>query len=410
MKPAAQEIEPQTDEPPAIAARSLKIERVAAPIEQEVEPIAGQHPPIAPVIQEIAPAAPETAPVIREIEPAAPGIASVVQEIAPVVHEAAPAVRVIAPVEVEESSVVRGAAGAGEESPGMAVAGTPSELDREKVVEIRTEPPRQIPGRPAGEIPQTQERKVLELHNRQVSGRLNRRFPVFAITAIAATFLLALGGAFLLVRSVIRGQHPAGPAVAEVRPLPGRAPNPYERWIISPEAEKRRLAQKPAPAIDPHHAQVEQLCRAADSRVLASSLLGERDEASKNALFSALIARRDGMDRYLDLLLNSRTREAALSTLQSVKNPPTRQFLASLDDASVARRLAAAKALGSVCDPRMIAVLRQMIEQGDHQREALAVLSECSDSNAMRYVQQIKRQPALASQLTNVRNEMRELF
>ena len=51
-----------------------------------------------------------------------------------------------------------------------------------------------------------------------------------------------------------------------------------------------------------------------------------------------------------------------------------------------------------------------MIEQDNHRREALAVLVECKDSGAASYVQQIRKQSSLGSELIVVRDEMQKLF
>jgi hypothetical protein len=51
-----------------------------------------------------------------------------------------------------------------------------------------------------------------------------------------------------------------------------------------------------------------------------------------------------------------------------------------------------------------------MIETGDHQREALAVLSECTDPGAEAYKQRLQRQPVFAAQIKVVKDEMNQLF
>ena len=96
--------------------------------------------------------------------------------------------------------------------------------------------------------------------------------------------------------------------------------------------------------------------------------------------------------------------------LDNLPEPPTNALLAELNSLSVERRFAAAKALGRLCHGQTLPTLKRMIETGNHQREALAVLSECSDSAAAAYVRQLQRHPALAIQLNAVRGEMEKLF
>ena len=152
------------------------------------------------------------------------------------------------------------------------------------------------------------------------------------------------------------------------------------------------------------------MCRNADARTLVGALIQESDESSRQAILQSLFARRDGMDRYLDLVLNASTRRVAIESLQTAPGESRQMLLTALDGPSIQRRFAAAQALGSICGGDTLPVLRSMIQRGDHTREALAVLSECDDSAATDFVKEIRREPGLATQFAAVRSQMQQLF
>jgi hypothetical protein len=137
----------------------------------------------------------------------------------------------------------------------------------------------------------------------------------------------------------------------------------------------------------------------------------DRDATVRAELIRATLSRPAGVDAYLDLVLDSSTRDAALDAVRSMPEPPTDALMAALDDARVDRRHAAAKALGVLCDGQLLPSLRRMIETRDpRRREALAVLSECSDPAAIQYAEQLERRPSSAGELHAVRAELRRLF
>jgi hypothetical protein len=242
---------------------------------------------------------------------------------------------------------------------------------------------------------------------RTQSSRFNWR-----VLALAACMVLSFGVAWMLVQRALKPQTNVVVVTKSVeKSLPGREPNPYERWVISPAFAKRQAsAAKPTSIVDPHAEQIESLCRTADARGLAAALVREQDEGARSEIFDALLSRPDGMERYLDLVLSSATRTRALNVLHLSSHPPTHALLAQLDSPSVARRFAAAKALGEICHGQTLPQLKRMIERSDHRREALAVLSQCKDAAAEQYVKEIRRQPSLGSEFNVVTKEMAELF
>ena len=182
--------------------------------------------------------------------------------------------------------------------------------------------------------------------------------------------------------------------------------------MISPAGQKFLTAKSaaPKPLPDPHQTMVTRLCENGDSKRLVATMLKETDPDSQAALLTALLARPDGMAQFLDLIRNRATRGTAMSTLAALPAPPTEALLAQLDSPSVERRFAAAKVLGSLCHGQTLPTLKHMIQTNNHQREALAVLTQCTDSAARAYVIELRRQPVMASQLDVVHDEMKQLF
>ena len=250
------------------------------------------------------------------------------------------------------------------------------------------------------------EAEITEARNDVI--RLPHRSP-WQIAAIAASVLVMIGIASLLGR---KPAHPMNIARIDESKLPGRAPTPMELWLISPAGQKF-LATKsapPQPAPDPHQTMVARLCENADAKRLAAAMLNEKDSDSQEALLRVMLTRPDGMDQFLDLIRNRATRTTAMTTLAALPEPPTNALLAQLDSPSVERRFAAAKALGSLCHGQTLPTLKRMIQTNNHQREALAVLTQCTDSAAKEYVSELRRQPVMASQLDVVHEEIKQLF
>lgn len=282
--------------------------------------------------------------------------------------------------------------------------------------------------------------EVLEKVARPSRTQAPSRRPARFLLAMAASVLVAVGGAWLLVQRIIQPSLPGKLALeaSQLGPLPGRPPTPYELWIISPHKKKRSEPQsvvahasahqtgsidspissnKPAKSdmpplapIDPRQQRIAEFCRVADVNALAMALMREVDVSAQRQILQSLLARPGGAERYLDLVLNPQTRARSLAVLQIMPEPPTDLLLAELDSPSVARRFAAAKAIGSICHGQTLPRLQRMIEQNDHRREALATLNECKDSGAQSYARQLRSRPAIASELIAVRNEMQQLF
>jgi hypothetical protein len=172
---------------------------------------------------------------------------------------------------------------------------------------------------------------------------------------MAACLLLAIGTAFLLVHRAMKPMIVATTPPVHTRPLPGRAPTQMELWMTSPRGQKhlQKLAQQ-APHVDSEQAKLAQFIRTSDSRALAARLTKEPDDASRGAILQTLLSRPDGMDRYLDLVLDSSKRDQALDALEALPRPPTERLVMALDSPQVARRFAAAKALGTLCHGQVL--------------------------------------------------------
>lgn len=265
------------------------------------------------------------------------------------------------------------------------------------------------------------------------SSRHSRRAIGF-FAAMAASLLLAIGLAYLLVRRAITSNQNASVTVAATpalpfgeepqggdagvaatgsqadKALPGRAPTVYEAWYLAQPPNHPIAVAKAAPVAELKEAQPADRYKNADSPALVFAFARESDESTRQAIFQSLLSRPDGMDHVLDLILNSSTRERTLASLHALPQPPTNQLLAKLDSPSMARRFAAAKALGSLCRGQTLPTLKEMITRDNHRREALAVLGQCQDSAAVAYVHELQHQPAVASEMAAVRNEMKQLF
>jgi hypothetical protein len=241
--------------------------------------------------------------------------------------------------------------------------------------------------------------------------RMRARRPIPFFVGLAACLLFAIGAAFLLVHRAMKPTTIASKAPVDINSLPGRAPTPMELWMTSPRGQKRlaKLAEQ-RPRVDPERARLAEFIRTSDTRTLATRLTSESNSSARGAILQSMLTRPDGTDRYLDLVLNPSTRDQALQSLQSLSQAPTQQLLRALDSPQVSRRFAAARALGSLCHGEVLPQMKRMIEQDNHRREAMAVLIECKDSDAAKYVQQIRKQPSLGSELNVVRTEMQKLF
>src|SRR5205085_9800523 len=138
-------------------------------------------------------------------------------------------------------------------------------------------------------------------------------------------------------------------------------------WMTSPRGQKRlqQLAQQ-TPRVDSEKAKLAEFIRTSDSRTLATRLTKEPSDTSRAAILQSLLSRPDGIDRYLDLVLDPSKRDRALDALEALPQPPTQQLVMALDSPQIARRFAAAKALGTLCHGQVLPQLKRMIEQDNH--------------------------------------------
>jgi hypothetical protein len=208
------------------------------------------------------------------------------------------------------------------------------------------------------------------------------------VAAAAAAAIVLVAGMSLMWRGA---RPPAPPTFVqvsrqiEILAEPPRRATPFEA-AVAQAMDKRPPAQNakvpsvakvvaPAP-VDVQHVAMELSRReltAARRRELLASLARE---ASPGAL-----------DLYLDQLSQSATQRDALVALDRVDRPPVDALLRRLQDPLVARRLAAARALGWIDGPELTKRLADMARQNRSRREAMFALASSRGSEARQFVE-----------------------
>lgn len=102
------------------------------------------------------------------------------------------------------------------------------------------------------------------------------------------------------------------------------------------------------------------------------------------------------VDVYLDLADDPSTSAAALRAAKSVEQPPVNELFAALRSSRVATRVAAARVLGALNDPKISNRLAEMVRSGDGRREALVALLSSSDPQAKAFLARAEDDLALA--------------
>jgi hypothetical protein len=90
------------------------------------------------------------------------------------------------------------------------------------------------------------------------------------------------------------------------------------------------------------------------------------------------------MNAFLGFLRDPSLRDEALAVLRSAPNPPVDRFVEQLNSPLLANRMAAAQALGEICDADVAGRLAQMVRSGTNRREAIAALLSSSKPIAAR--------------------------
>ncbi len=240
------------------------------------------------------------------------------------------------------------------------------------------------------------------------------RTPVYRIAiAVAAMIAIVVGIWFVETRprSRIAVAPPAPPSVAppvtvekyapRVRPL-----GPVERLVlIEDKLRNAQRAKASSQTVKPDPlAWLRRLDNAALVRVASATNDAERRD---NAI--RLLLERNDLQSFLYFVLRPNTRNEALAVLHEMPNPPTSQLLAELNHRQVDYRLAAAKALGGLCDQKIDRTLLLMVATNNHRREAIAALLSCSDPHAKQLLSQAQAY-ASADEIRSVQHDLNQTF
>jgi hypothetical protein len=251
----------------------------------------------------------------------------------------------------------------------------------------------------------------------QVRAPRQSNWMLHAVTAMAAVLAIACGIWF-----VAQSQHkPSGPIVlvpqwpsvpsvpvtqAEKVPLV-RTLGPAERLVLIADkrerAARKATQQQPAPPKDPL-AQLRRL----DSSALTRMATATTDAPRRRDAISVILERND-LQSFLYFVLRPSTRDDAIAVLHAMPNPPTQELLAELNHQQVDYRLAAAKALGGICNHEIDRKLMTMVATNNHRREALAALLSCSDPRAKQMLTMAQAY-ASADEIRSVQHDLNKTF
>lgn len=238
---------------------------------------------------------------------------------------------------------------------------------------------------------------------------------VRAVIGIAAMIMIVIG--VWIGTTQKNNNHVAiVPPIAPVNPTPEvkkTAPEPFVRPLGPVERlvlieDKQRLAQRtksPPQAVKPDSlATLRRLDNAALVRVASAATdMNRRDNAIR------LLLERNDLQSFLYFVLRPNTRAEALAVLHEMPNPPTNELLAELNHRQVDYRLAAAKALGGLCDRKIDRTLMTMVATNNHRREAIAALLSCSDPHAKQLITQAQAY-ASADEIRSVQRDLNQTF
>jgi hypothetical protein len=251
-----------------------------------------------------------------------------------------------------------------------------------------------------------------------ISARHTSRSFIGAAMVLAATLAIAVGGWWIASLN-----HPAAPAVA-VKPniIPASQPvvfntqpqstplvrplNPAERLVLIADrqaAKQQALKAKEKPVVDPL-AQLKRLDNASLTRLATAT----KEPARRRDAISLILQRND-LQSFLYFVLRPSTRDDALAVLHAMPNPPTQELLVELNHQQVDYRLAAAKALGGICDHKIDQTLMRMVRRNDHRREAIAALLSCSDPRAKQMLS-IAQAYTSADEIRSVQHDLNKTF
>jgi hypothetical protein len=154
-----------------------------------------------------------------------------------------------------------------------------------------------------------------------------------------------------------------------------------------------------------HAAALETLVRLADPSVLGELARSEQNSELQRSLLAALLARGDpnALDVFLSFVEYEPTTQTALAAAQTLKDPPMDLLFASLSVPLESHRIAAARVIGWIDGTATTQRLITMVESGINRHEACIALLSSRGSEAVRYVDAARRDPALAAILSGAR-------
>lgn len=157
-------------------------------------------------------------------------------------------------------------------------------------------------------------------------------------------------------------------------------------------------SRRPDCAVEVEHA-IERLATAEELLALARE---ERSSDRQRAWIAAALG--DGsavpVRRFLELVEDRVTSQAALAALHEVSQPPVEALFAELDSNRIATRMAAARALGELSDPAISQrLVRIVMLEPASRREALVGLLTSSDAVATEFLALASRHAVLGASI-----------
>ena len=140
------------------------------------------------------------------------------------------------------------------------------------------------------------------------------------------------------------------------------------------------------------------IARLSNNEQLAALARRESTADRQRLWMATLLGRKSSaaVDVYLNLADDPSTSAAALPAVRSVEQPPVEELFAALRSSRVVTRVAAARVLGALNDPKISNRLAEMVRSGDGRREALVALLSSSDPQAKAFLARAEADLALA--------------
>lgn len=157
---------------------------------------------------------------------------------------------------------------------------------------------------------------------------------------------------------------------------------------------------------------IRSIAKIADSLTLARMAALRGDETARLSLWAALLARgdTDSVSLFIDAVQDPATRRSALAGLTTMREPPVEQLFLFLNSPRQAERLAAAHALGQLCDSEVSQQLIRIARTSPERQEAFVALLSCTDSKAGAFLDYARHDPLFHSVLHAAELQRRAAF